>query len=450
MKVLILAVLVAAAHAWINGPAPSCNSEDVESGTILMPHERYCQQFYTCDSDLNAVAHTCPDGLIFSYGVGLANCLRPENEAAVCVNWGCSQLNVGSRYPDNCCTGFWECTSDLRYTRFTCPAGQVFDSITEICTFPTATTCTGSNLCIDLIQPSTNNRCHDFANDDGNPCLYKTVFAGVTTPDRQCPNGAAFDSNTCQCSITEPNCNAFALTAAQMLQNKQFDAECRISRRVDFTFLPLTTFSDKLSVELRHYFRTSGVSTNNNEAVFQSGNAGTFIYDYFFNDNELFAPLAIAMTVRFDVIPNVGNTISLLSNDFSLDPNNNLCQPSTLDITARYEGLSNGQRVWTFGISAVGVNSQFATASNTINGDSNDYFRIVFTFNGQIAATVTNRGINNVNVNNNINTVSMGTTQTLGAKLRANKCGFVIGRGLTGRVREFNVYEGCGDFNRVG
>merc|ERR1712110_892289 len=122
-------------------------------------------------------------------------------------------------------------------------------------------------------------------------------------------------------------------------------------------------------------------------------------YDFFNNDNTLYAPLAIVMTVRFDFI-------------------------------AQGENLVQSQ------------------ASATIQGTSADYFRVLFTFSGTVGGTITNRGQSGAISGQ---TVTMqGDNRNLGSAIRPNKCGFAIGRGLTGRLREFAVYEGCQVFNILG
>merc|ERR1712032_1559638 len=123
-----------------------------------------------------------------------------------------------------------------------------------------------------------------------------------------------------------------------------------------------------------------------------------FIYDFFYNDNTLYAPLAITWVVRFDNLnPQLNIETVLLENRWTTDPSNTHCD-STIRITATYQGVSRGDRNWQFGIEATGENNVRSSGQAQITGSSQDYFRIMFTFGttfgGQIGigGSVTNRG----------------------------------------------------------
>ncbi|XP_012937763.1 uncharacterized protein LOC101845322, partial [Aplysia californica] len=135
MKILILAACVAVSAAFIPGERPACNADNVEGGSILLAHENYCQLFYACNGDQQSFPMSCPDGFLFTYANGLANCLLPSDDQVTCVNWPCTQLDVGNRFPDTCCGKYWQCVSPGQYEQRTCPNGQRFNALTENCDF---------------------------------------------------------------------------------------------------------------------------------------------------------------------------------------------------------------------------------------------------------------------------------------------------------------------------
>ncbi|XP_012937762.1 uncharacterized protein LOC106011722, partial [Aplysia californica] len=177
MKFLILAACVAVATAFTPAAKPVCNADNNEGGSLLLSHENYCQLFYSCNGDQQAFEMTCPDGYLFSWDQGLANCVPPDSVTVTCPNWRCLSSDIGNRFPDTCCSKYWECTSGGRYQQRSCPVGQTFNSVTENCDF---NTCTSNSYCIDNIRPSSETHCHDVA-EANSPCTYSTVWAGVTT-----------------------------------------------------------------------------------------------------------------------------------------------------------------------------------------------------------------------------------------------------------------------------
>jgi len=263
--------------------------------------------------------------------------------------------------------------------------------------------------------------------------------------------GTSYNQATCQCSDFNQGCSISGLTGDQLQENKKPDSQCRASGRMEFTTNQLRVVSDKLGRDVDHYFyRTGGFGVNGQEAVFSTtNNVVPFIYDFFYNDNTLYAPLAIVMTVRFDVNNiNLNSVYNLLENRWTTDPSNTHCEPVSIRMSARYQGITGGQRTWEFTINAIGENLVESSAAATIQGTSSDYFRIVFTFSGTLGGSVTNRG-----QTGSVSAQSVefnGDNRNLGSALKPNKCGFAIGRGLTGRMREFAVYEGCQVFNILG
>merc|ERR1711962_1659743 len=202
MKLLVLAACVALAAAWTPGPRDLCNDANTNGGSILLPHEKYCQLYYTCDLRGNQVELFCPGRMLFAYGTGIAVCVTEGFSTFNCPKWSCSSdTDIGRRYPDTCCSKFWECT-------------------------------------------------------------------------------------------------ASGLSADQLLQNKNPDVQCRASGRMQWNN-DLSVVSDKLGRNVDHYFfKSAGFSANSLEGSFDNtNNAQPYIYDYYYNDNTRYAPLAISMMV---------------------------------------------------------------------------------------------------------------------------------------------------------
>jgi len=252
-------------------------------------------------------------------------------------------------------------------------------------------------------------------------------------------------------------CSASGLTPQQLLENKEGNAQCQTSGRISWD-QTLTVFSDKLNRNIDHYFykTPSGFTVNGREGIFNpQGNIVPFIYDYFYNDNTLYSPLAIVMTVKFDYLnTNLNTQYNLLENRWTTDQSNTHCQ-STLVISARYEGVNFGDRGWEFSISATGENRVSSTGTVKVTGTAQDYYRIVFTYG---VITPTTQGISGSVTNygplGQVATGQVNRFQTdnrnLGSALLPTKCGFAIGRGLSGRISEFSVHEGCSNFNALG
>jgi len=450
MKLFLLAACVALAAAWTPGPRDVCNPTDVRGGTLLLAHERYCQLFYSCDLDGNQFVTRCPVPSLFAYGVGTATCTIFGTSDYLCPKWSCGPTDIGRRYPDVCCDRYFECTATGKFEERSCQVGTSYDTTNEVCSVNNV--CNDDAFCWEKNVATGINICVNSPSSNGDPCKYRTEG---WQEDRLCPVGTSYDQTTCSCSTFNEGCSSSGLTQAQYRTNKEPDSQCRASGRMDFASNNLRVVSDKLGRDIDHYFfRTGGFTVNGFEAVFDTTlNNIPYIYDYYYNDNTLYAPLAITMSVRFDLpnAVNVGTSYNLLENRWTTDNANSHCSPVTLRFTATYNGLQNGQRQWGFSVtargSATGINIE-STASGSILGTSSDYFRLVFIFNGQISGTVTNRGQSG---SINGQSVTLGTdNRNIGTALLPNKCGFAIGRGLSGRIREFNVYEGCLNTNTLG
>jgi len=454
MKLFVLAALVALASAWTPGARDQCNQVNINGGSILLPHERYCQLYYSCDLEGNQVALFCPERLIFAYGTGIATCVPADQgfTSYSCPKWPCnSQNDIGRRYPDTCCGKYWECVAVNTFEEKVCQPGSSFDSTNEICTVQS--NCVDNDYCVDNIRPSNINDCRDSATSD--PCTYRSEAWPF---DRQCPVGTSFDISTCSCSQFNQGCTASGISADVLLRNKESDASCRASGRIEWSTNDLNVVSDKLNQRIDHYFyRTGGFTVNGQEGIFDNtNNIEPYIYDYYYNDNTLYAPLAIVMTVRFDFQNIQLNTVfNLLENAWTNDQSNTHCNPVTLRIAARYQGISIGDRNWEFSIQARGENLVDSSGTASITGNANDYFRIVFTFGVRqgniigIGGSVTNRG-QSAQIQNGQPSTFITDNRSMGSALRPNKCGFAIGRGLSGRIREFSVHEGCSSFAQLG
>jgi len=448
MKLLVLAACVALAAAWTPGPRDLCNDANTNGGSILLPHEKYCQLYYTCDLRGNQVELFCPGRMLFAYGTGIAVCVTEGFSTFNCPKWSCSSdTDIGRRYPDTCCSKYWECTAANKLSEKVCPPGTKFDTSAEACLVQAQ--CSDNKYCVDNIRSSNNNACRNSASPSGDPCLYRSEG---WPDDRQCPIGTSFDIATCSCSQFNQGCTASGLSADQLLTNKNPDVQCRASGRMQWNN-NLSVVSDKLGGRnVDHYFfKSAGFSANSLEGSFDNtNNAQPYIYDYYYNDNTLYAPLAISMMVRFDDQNIVLTTeYVLLENRWTIDPSNTHCD-STIRIAASYTGVNRGDRTWQFTVSATGENNVVSRGSANISGSIRDYFRIVFTFgttfNNQIGigGSVTNRGQSGQISGQS---AQFQTDQrNMGSALRPTKCGFAIGRGLTGKIREFNVYEGCSNF----
>merc|ERR1712142_377620 len=122
--------------------------------------------------------------------------------------------------------------------------------------------------------------------------------------------------------------------------------------------------------------------------------------------------------------------------------------------SARYLGINLGDRQWEFSIQARGENFVDSSGTATITGNANDYYRIVFTFGVRsgnsigIGGSVSNRGQSGQLQQQTVNFQT--DNRSMGSALTPNKCGFAIGRGLSGRIREFAVHEGCSTFANLG
>merc|ERR1712025_27243 len=446
MKLLVLAACVALSAAWQPGPRDLCNNVNTEGGSYLLPHEKYCQLYYTCDLDGNQKPLFCPGRMLFAYGTGLSVCVTEGYSTFNCPKWSCSSPNdVGRRYPDTCCGKYWECTAPNQLSPKECNPGLRFDMNSESCQVNAI--CQDDQFCVDNFVASNNNDCRNSPSQN-DPCKYKSEEWPF---DRQCPLGTGFDVTTCGCTQFNEQCRGSGLTSDQLSENKKLDIQCRASGRMQWDNA-LTVVSDKLNRNVDHYFfKKQGFTTDSLDGNF--GN-DKWIYDYFYNDNTLYAPFAIAISVRFDNFNiQLGTEYVLLENRWSNDPSNTFCDP-TIRITATYQGVIRGDRSWRFNIQATGENNQQSSASAQLTGQTFEYFRILFTFsttsNSQngIGGSVTNRG--NSGAINGLSARFNSDNRGMGGAIRPAKCGFAIGRGLTGKVREFSVFEGCGNFQLLG
>merc|ERR1712121_236014 len=103
-----------------------------------------------------------------------------------------------------------------------------------------------------------------------------------------------------------------------------------------------------------------------------------FLYDYFYNDNVLYAPVAFRMMVRFNNPRGlqVNNAITLLENVYDTNPSNTHCR-SSLRITATYLGLAIGTFSWRFEVTMRGVNGASSSMTASVStSDDNEYYQI--------------------------------------------------------------------------
>jgi len=218
--------------------------------------------------------------------------------------------------------------------------------------------------------------------------------------------------------------------------------------------------SDRLNAPVDHYFRRPAtgfaISQNGQEALFSgTSSVDSFIYDYFYNDNVLYAPTAFRMTIKFNQQTfSLSQQFVLLENRYDPSLSNAHCDPS-LRITAQYGGIQLGQQQWTFSVFMRGENGAQSSMQATVAGLDNNYYRITVFFgsNGVSAGNVqsgnvVNRG-NLDQSNQGSPSQFQGDNRNLGAALARVKCGFAFCRNFNGALRNFAVYEGCSNFQNI-
>lgn len=523
LRLVCLAVCLAVGHGqtpFFPGTKPVCNRVATAGGNNLMPHEKFCQVFYSCDLKGNAYQTVCPNvegyfASLFAFGEGIGTCSAYGNSKYSCPNWPSTQndLNSNRAYPDVCCNKYWQVTAVGKFEQKLCSGTQKFDTTRGTCrdlignepAFCTETsTADQPNFCYrDPIVSKEAGQCSNTAVPN-EPCFYRTVG---WAEKRRCPAGTQFSVATCGCGSHSEGCSDSGLTIAQLQIQKHPDSQCRASGRMSFQLGDLTVntfnnvqtsipavFSDKLGNSARnpqgkvdHYFSYSGVdyTTIPGRATFNGANS--YLYDFYYVGNQLYARTVIAMTFGFDGSTiQSGTTYTLLENVYygvqndgsnDIDPLTNgikdgtqstigtrdqaYCNEATIQITATYNGDSGGitgRRLWRFTITARGEriaagtsftrSSGFLTAQTSAEITSNsatDEFRIIWVFNqGVLSGSVQNRGTNGSN-GNGASVTMPATANPSWTQLGTNKCGFTIGRNLRGYVSEFKVFENCGN-----
>ncbi|CAL1535096.1 unnamed protein product [Lymnaea stagnalis] len=416
----------------------TCTDPIVQAGSGYFGHPIYCQLFYQCDTGLNRFEMVCAPGTV--YNNDLMTCVTPDR--AVCNNWACNSQSVGSRYPALCCDEYFECTG-TGFSQGTCLKGTVFNASTRQCVVGA---CNDDRRCYRPIADDPNYKCFDVPDAAGNPCVYTTRINGQEIRNRPCADGTAFNGSTCQCSIFSSACPS----GVNPIANKYLDNLCRVSFNAEFNTFPLGATTDKLggvNRPLLSYFQTVGVRVINGNAVlrpdFLTG-AIPYIYNYYLNANQLGMPVAFSVVFRWDN-PTNGASLVLLTNNY----NPNVCSP-TLEVRVAYTTGQYSVFVTAVGATATSATTQVRISGNTmgtISMSTGNYLEALVTFNGTLSGQLIDRGSTGfVNTGNFVNLLP---SAYLGESLAANKCGFLVGRGLTGAIERFRVYEGCGDFARL-
>ena len=63
-----------------------CDGENAQGGSILLPHETYCQLYYSCNIHGDQWPQYCPGGMLFAYAPGLAVCVTEGLSIYNCPN----------------------------------------------------------------------------------------------------------------------------------------------------------------------------------------------------------------------------------------------------------------------------------------------------------------------------------------------------------------------------
>jgi len=295
----------------------------------------------------------------------------------------------------------------------------------------------------------------------GDECTY---FTENWPEPRKCPGGTSFNAVNCGCSDMNEGCAPSGLSIPDMLVHKsiQTNNQCAATGRmvwnVNTPSSPISVQSDRLNKPVDHYFRISTgfrISNNGQEALFENTqNTDSFIYDYFYNDNVLYAPTAFRMTVRFNQAAfGLNQQFVLLENRYDVSQTNTHCSPS-LRIVAQYGGIQLGQQQWTFTVTMRGENGAQSQMQASISGQVSDYFQISVFFgtNNVIAGNTQSGNVVNRGSTNQLNGQTsqfQGDNRNLGAALARVKCGFAFCRNFSGALRSFAVYEGCGNFQNL-
>jgi len=431
----------------------------------LLPHPTYCQLFYICISaDTAPVEMQCGANTVFDASKNTCNFADIPN-AGLCANWVCDSR----RYPDICCDKYWECNAN-RWTQESCPVGQTFDMASGQCLASTTTQCVQSSQC-----PSTfvNNPSQDVCTLTENPsdpdrCTY--YHAGNLM---QCNAEMQFNQATCGCHDRAPAgmCRGFPYAA-----NKGLDTGCRASFRTQFdNSATLTAYSDKVNLLISPALTASGANLQNGGgfylgakgAVSVSGNeallaSNGYIYANYFANNEMHAPVAFVVEFRPSSF-RTGDSFELLSNTFSFE--NQVCANS-LTVSVRNDGPTNvnlgslNDYRYTFSVALSGktaldqdvvanipdltiVVPQSVVTGIQESGSPANYLRFLLTLSGATATAQV------AELNGNLNTQFANTASRTAAfaidHLRRTMCGLTVGSSMTGSVRGFTVYEGCGN-----
>jgi len=480
MQHLVCLVLcLASAYGWTPGPARTCSNLGTLAGDSRFPHEKFCQVFYSCDQFQNRFRTVCPKPSLFAYGDGVTTCSVLGSTKYTCPYWPCaSDIDKGRKYPDVCCGKYWECTKPGKYTSKECETGETFNFNLERCVNENSNTCTNDEYC--YADPSSNwlNNINDNPNHRDFDCFNTAstltaceYFTDGWAKARKCPLGTQYDPLTCSCSQVSVGCSSSGLTQADFIIQKKPDAECRASGKIEFRtptgLNGIETYTLKNGIsgsnngkqQVDHYYDYNQKSTDPNFVTFNQGeanfNGNGALYDYYYVDNILFAPLAISLTVKFTQ-PNAGfnqnNKIKLLENVYQ-EGVTKYCSEATIGIYATYAGAQNGLNQWTFELVARGEGTTrniVLQTSATIAGSSSDYFRVVYNFNKSLNGFVENRGPFGTSVGVGTQKVTINQSSgSLTGRIGTNKCGFSIGYNLLGKIRDFAVYEGCMNHARI-
>lgn len=409
--------------------SPSCDNQRTIRGVNTMSDSNYCQLFYQCDLANNPKARSCNVGELFDEIS--QNCKAPQD--TVCKSWSCPNSLIN--FPDLCCDKYWECNNNV-FTQKDCGVGQSFDRVRGQCVNGVA--CQSNELCPSiLVNNPQQMACPLQAAANGNPCSFK--FVNIDG-DLACAAGTWWNQTACTCSYLPAGqtCSSGDVLRRRT-QNKQIDSLCRASFRVDFSGSQLVALSDKDNTpyQVSDGFLLNAVNLFNNEATLSvTPGSSPYIYSYYYVSNELRSPVAMTVVFRPSGVQQ-GQTFDLISNSF--DQNTPVCSTGAVSVKVTYASINN----FNFVVSATGSSGTVDTFNFNVNASPNNFLRFVFTFDNVVRAQVFDMGPGGNNAPLSVG--SRVSTVGLGRALAFNTCGLTIGGGLDGVIREFNVYEGCGN-----
>ncbi|KPM03439.1 vesicle coat complex COPII, subunit SFB3-like protein [Sarcoptes scabiei] len=176
----------------------------------LIPHEQYCDFYYRCQSDGQAILEKCPNGLAFAgYQQGLIDhCAYPYMVG--CPD-GVRTMGQAPQQSDNCpwsygvfahetsCTRYWQCWNGTA-TLQQCPHSLLYNEQLHSCDWPqNVSDCQKHPICTDKPNGAVPIE---------NSCEKYWLCVGGYPRLQRCPAGLAFNLELGKCDLdyTVPGC----------------------------------------------------------------------------------------------------------------------------------------------------------------------------------------------------------------------------------------------------